>query len=110
MLRLNVDRNRLRADGQDLAFVTIEARDRRGVWQPWSTARVTVQVDGAGSLAALGTGDLTTLESYTASERALYQGRAMAVIRTAERAGPIEITVSAPGMAPARAKLKATRP
>lgn len=109
-LRLTVDRKRLRADGQDLAFVTIEALDRRGVWQPHATNRVTVSVEGAGTLAALGSGDLTALDSYAGPERALFQGRALAVIRAGDQAGKIRLVVSAPGLPTTKVTLRAARP
>ena len=109
-LRLTVDRDRLRADGQDLAFIAIEALDRRGTWQPVATPRVTVRVDGAGSLAGLGSGDVTSLDSYAGPERTLHQGRALAVIRTGTAPGRITVTVTAPGFAPAKLSLKSVRP
>lgn len=109
-LRLTVDRKRLRADGQDLAFVTIEALDRRGVWQPQATNRVSVSVEGAGALVALGSGDLTALDSYAGSERALFEGRALAVIRASDQPGKISLVVSAPGLPTAKVTLRATRP
>lgn len=109
-LRLTVDRDRLHADGQDLAFVTIEALDARGVWQPQAAPRVTVTVAGAGTLAALGTGDLTSTDGYTGPERALHQGRALAVIRTGDRPGRITLTVTAPGLPAAKLVLKSVRP
>ncbi len=109
-LRLTVDRAHLRADGQDLAFVTVEALDRQGVWQPHATPRVTVRVEGAGTLAALGSGDLTAMDSYAGSECALYQGRALAVVRAADRPGKITMTVSAPGLPPAKLALRSARP
>jgi beta-galactosidase len=109
-LRLSVDRSRLRADGQDLAFVTIEALDQQGVWQPWATPRVRVEVAGAGTLAALGSGDLASLDSYAGPERTLYQGRALAVVRAGKRAGHIVVTISAPGFDPVKVKLKTINP
>lgn len=105
-LRLRVDRERLRADGRDLAFVHIEAQDRRGVWQPWAEPRVAVTVDGAGELAALGSGDLTSFDSYVGAERTLYQGRALAVVRAGEAPGKVRVTVAAPGFEPARATIR----
>lgn len=109
-LRLTVDRDRPRADGQDLAFVTIEALDAKGVWQPQAMPRVTVTVTGAGTLAALGTGDLASADGYTGPERALHQGRALAVVRTGDRPGRITVTVTAPGLPAAKLTLKSVRP
>ncbi len=109
-LRLSVDDERVRADGQDLIFVTIEAIDRRGVWQPHATPRVTLSIEGAGTLAALGSGDLTSLDSYAGSVRDLYQGRALAVIRATDQPGRITLCVSAPGFPVAKLTLKSDRP
>lgn len=109
-LRLSVDRKRLRADGQDLAFIGIEAQDDRGNWQPWATPRVSVRVEGDASLAALGTADLTALESYAGPERTLHEGRALAVVRVGERPGRIRVTVTAPGFEPVGVTLRSARP
>jgi beta-galactosidase len=100
----------VRANGQDLVYVTIEAIDRRGVWQPNATPRVTVSVDGPGVLAGLGSGDLTSFESYAGTERTLYQGRALAVIRATDLPGRITVTVSASGFPPAKITLKSDHP
>jgi beta-galactosidase len=109
-LRLRVDRGRLIADGQDLAFVSIEALDRHGFRQPHATPRVTVRVEGAGILAGLGSGDLTSTDPYAGPERALFQGRALAVVRATDQPGKITLIVTAPGMPPAKLTLRSARP
>jgi len=100
--RLTADRTKLRAGGQDLAFVTVEAVDGHGVWHPAATPRVTFAVEGAGSLAAAGTGDPAAMESYASDIHPLFQGRALAVVRTGATPGKITLTVTAPGVAPAQ--------
>jgi beta-galactosidase len=109
-LRLTTDRVKLRADGQDLAFVTVEALDKNGTWNPTATTAVNFTVTGAGTLAGAGTGDLTTMESYTAGAWHLFQGRALVVVRTTGQAGSITLTATAPGIATATAKLKSGQP
>jgi beta-galactosidase len=109
-LRLRADRAVLRADGQDLAFVTIEALDRQGVWQPQAEQRLSVRVEGAGTLAALGSGDLTAIDTYAGPTRSLYQGRALAVVRAGTRPGKIALVVEAPGLPVAKLLLKTTSP
>jgi len=99
-LRATVDHAELGAGGQDVAFVTIEAIDAKGQWQPWASQEVEVQVSGAGRLVGLGTANVRdTLELYTASKCRLFQGRALAVIRTGRDSGAIAVRVSAPGLA-----------
>jgi len=107
-LRTTVDRSTLRADGQDLAFITIEAVDSNGQWRPWSDQKVTVQVTGAGLLAGLGTGNThDSLECYSDSEWRLYQGRALAIVRTLSEPGEITVRVSAASLAEVELKLTA---
>lgn len=109
-LRLTADRTALHADGSDLAFVTVEAVDRRGVWQPTSAAEVKFAVDGAGSLAAVGNGDLTAMASYAGGAFPLFQGRALAVVQTTTTAGRIVLRATAPGLPPAELVLHSTAP
>ncbi|WP_197456772.1 glycoside hydrolase family 2 TIM barrel-domain containing protein [Cephaloticoccus primus] len=121
-LRASVDRDRstdersaskasrptLSADGQDLAFVTIEAVDAAGQWQPWAAQKIDVQVSGAGRLAGLGTGNVRdSLELYTGSACTLFQGRALAVIRAGKTPGPITLRISAPGLGSTELELHA---
>lgn len=108
--RLTVDRARLHRGGQDLAFVTIEAVDAAGLRQSQDATRLTVDIAGAGSLAALGNGDLTSFDSYLGPHCSLYQGRALAVVRSGAATGGITLTVSAPGFVPARVTLKTVKP
>jgi len=109
-LQLTVDRAKLRADGQDLAYITIEAIDKNGEWQPHATPRVIVRVEGMGSLVALGSGDMTANESYTEKAQKLYQGRALAIVRAEELPGKITLTVNTPGLPTAKLTLKTFRP
>jgi beta-galactosidase len=100
-LRLTADRTQLRADGQDLAFVTVEVVDTQGVVVTPSAASVSCSVDGAGTLAGVGNGDPTTLETCQADPHRVFQGRSLVVVRTRGQPGPIRLTVSSPGLEPA---------
>lgn len=106
-LRLSADNSRLRPGAQDVAFVTIEALDARGARVPTANHPVTVEVTGAAKLIALGSADLTSMESHLGPTRSLYQGRALAVIRTLEKGGEIVVRVSAPGMKTTTLNLRA---
>lgn len=104
-LRLTADRASLRADGQDLSFVTIEALDAAGQPHPNAEHLCSFRLDGAGSLAAVGNGDMTSEEPYQGTQRRLFHGRALAVIRSARRAGAITLTATAPGLKPAQVRI-----
>lgn len=108
--RLSVDRPKLRADGQDLAYVVIEAVDAKGQANPQASLSASVEVTGAGTLAALGTGDPESVESFLATKRTLFQGRAVAIVRASRTPGSIQVRVSAPGLETVTAVLRTESP
>jgi beta-galactosidase len=97
-LRLTVDRASIAADGQDLAFVTVEALDADGRVQPSADAEVRFAVSGPGAIAAVGNGDSTSDEPYVGTHRALFNGRALVVLRASKTVGSIELRATAPGL------------
>jgi len=105
-LRLRSDRARLRADGQDLAFVTVEVVDAQGQLVPQADRPARFALEGPAAMAGIGSGDMASRESYRANPHRVYQGRAIVVIRAAERAGTIKLSATAEGMAPAEITLR----
>ncbi len=105
-IRLTADRTRLTADGQDLAFVTVELVDRRGNVIPSADQQLTLRVTGAGSLAAVANGNMLDMDSYAAhvpsatntARRHLWKGRALAVVRTGHQSGRITLRVTGAGL------------
>ena len=99
-IRLSVDRRRIQADGDDLAYVTAELVDAKGhpTYMPAADKLLTFKVDGAGVLAGVGNGDPTALESFQSGKRSTFHGRAVAVIRSGRKAGTIRMDVSGAGM------------
>ena len=97
-LRLTPDRSTLHADGEDLSFVTVEAVDAQGRLQPNAASEVRFTISGPGTIIAVGNGDGTSKESYQGDHRALFEGRALVVVRTSRTAGSIRLAASAPGM------------
>ncbi len=104
-LRLTPARTDLRADGQDLGFVTLEVVDAGGRVVPQAELPVRVALEGPAVIAGIGSGDLTSRESYRANPHRLYQGRGIVVIRTDARAGRITLTATATGTGPAEIAL-----
>jgi beta-galactosidase len=97
-LRLAADRMVLQADGQDLAFVTVEAVDANGRPDLHAAQEAQFEISGPGVIAAVGNGDAQDADSYHSDRRKLYQGRAIVVIRTTRQSGPIKLTVKSPGL------------
>jgi beta-galactosidase len=98
-VRLTVDRATIGADGQDLAFVTVEAVDAQGRLVTPAAQQVTFAIEGPGTIAAVGNGDGTSDEPYVGTTRRLYQGRALVVVRATRTAGAIVVSANAAGLA-----------
>src|SRR5262249_47365240 len=67
-LSLNVDRRSVKADGHDLAFVTVRLTDQAGLLAPRSKNRIRLKISGPGEIGAFDNGDATSHESFQAKE------------------------------------------
>ena len=106
-LKLTPDRSLLRADGQDLSFVTVEAVDAKGRRDPNANHEVHFKLTGPGSIAGLGNANLKSTESYVGTKCHLYRGRALVVIRTTRETGSLVLTAKSEGLAGASATVQA---
>jgi beta-galactosidase len=105
-LRLTPDRSVLHADGQDLSFITVEAADAEGNFQPNADQEVTFNLSGDGTLAGVANGDLDSADSYQGKSRKLFHGRALVVVRATHKAGAVEIQATAGGLTEAQTKIE----
>jgi len=97
-IRLTADRTALKADRNDLAYVTVEVVDAQGRVVPDATVPVTFAINGAGSLAAVGNGNPTDMASFQQPQRTTYRGRCLAIVRPSETGGRLTIKASAAGL------------
>ncbi len=101
-LRLGADRTELTADGQDLSFITVEAVDAGGNFQPNGDQMVRFAVDGPATIAGMASGDYGEVEEYQGDQRQLFHGRAEIVIRSTRTPGAIAVDASADGLGEGR--------
>jgi beta-galactosidase len=106
-LTATAERDAIRADDTDLAYITITLDDTEGNLAGHRDRLVSVEVSGAGVLSALGSGDPRTEEPFGASQCTTFDGRALAIVRPTGP-GDIEIRVSADGCEPVAATVTAT--
>ena len=81
----------IRADENDLAFITISVADNAGIIDVLDNTAVTVTVSGNGVLQGHGSADPKSEDDYASSVCTTFLGQALAVIRPT---GPGEIKVS----------------
>src|SRR5207253_1758907 len=101
------DRAAIRSDGQDLSFVAVEAVDGNGHLQPNADAQVDFAINGPGVIAGVGTGNTKSPEPYQATQRSLFNGRALVIIRSAGKPGPIKLTAKSKGLSETSVTLNA---
>lgn len=97
----SANRSSLQANGDDLAYITIQVADKDGNILPTDTREVKFTVKGAGSYEATANGDPTSLNSFQAPSNRLFSGAATAIVRSADAPGTLTFTVSAKGVKPA---------
>jgi beta-galactosidase len=108
-LRASVDRTELRADGQDLAFVTVQVTDAQGQPVPRADNRLQFSLEGPGEIVATDNGDATDLEAFPSLTRKAFSGQALAIVRTrAGQAGALRVQVQAVGLGATSASLRSS--
>ena len=105
-IRLTADHTSLKADGQDLAFITVELLDAKGIPNPIASTSLTAKVKGSATLLAFGNADTKDLDRYTDAEHKTWKGRALLVVKSKRKAGTAEVTVSGGGLTIGKMKLK----
>lgn len=105
-LRLTADHNAIAADGEDLAFITVEAVDAQGRLQYEANQQVHLTIEGPGRIAGLGNGDGKSTASYQGDTLTLFNGRALVIVRSSRKAGEIKVAGTAPGLANAAVTIK----
>ena len=97
-LRLTADRSKIRADRNDLSYVTVEVVDQEGRVVPNAQVPVRFHVSGVGELAATGTTAPDDAVSFRAPLRKTYQGRCLAILRPTAESGKITLKAEADGL------------
>lgn len=93
-LKLSADRTRLRADGDDLCFVTVSLVDKDGNEIPTADDNLTFEVTGAGHFRAACNGDATSLQPFTKPEMRLFSGKLVVVVQASDSPGTIILNVN----------------
>ncbi|HEY5042298.1 MAG TPA: DUF4982 domain-containing protein, partial [Verrucomicrobiae bacterium] len=105
-VRLTVDRSTIRADREDLAFVTVEITDADGRLVPDATNLVHFKLTGPGELAAVGSGAPNVMESFRQPQHTAWHGRCLVILRPQGEAGKIALTAEADGLKAATIVIK----
>lgn len=106
-VKLAADRTALRADNQDLSYVTVELLDAKGHRHPKAENLVQFELSGPGKIIGVGNANPVSLESYQQLKRKAWQGRCLVVMKAGKAKGPITLKAKAAGLPVATITLRA---
>ena len=103
---LNADRTSIKADGEDISFVTVSVVDKNGIPCPTATDQLNFEVKGTGKFKAVCNGDATSLEVFHEPTMKLFSGKLVVLVQALKEAGEIELTVNGKNLKKATINLK----
>jgi len=105
-LRLVADRAAIRADRNDLAYVTVEILDAAGNLLPDAANLVRFTLNGPGELAAVGSGAPNVPESFRQPRHTAFHGRCLAILRPQGPTGKLVLHAEADGLSAAEVTVR----
>ena len=97
---VTLDRTAVKADAQDLVYLTVELFDAAGTrtYARAADRKVSVSARGSVVVAGVGNGDPTDASSFQSGARKTFHGRLVAVLRATGQAGPATVDVEVEGL------------
>ena len=94
-LGASADRDAIRSDGDDLAFITVRVTDHSGLTVPDADHPIRFAIEGPGEIVATDNGDPTNLVPFASHERAAFNGLCLVIIRgIPDQPGAITVTAT----------------
>jgi beta-galactosidase len=106
-IRLSADRDRIKSDGQDLSYITVELTGEDGIRNPKAENLVSFEVEGPGTIAGVGNANPTSLESFQQPVRKAWRGRCMVIVKSDTIPGKTTLKASSQGLATGILELEA---
>lgn len=107
-LDASADREEIAADGADLAYITVDIKDKDGRIVPDAANNVKFTVEGEGKLVGVDNGKQDDHQSYQDDNRAAFNGQLVAIVQSTKTDGEIKVTASADGLESASVTVKTT--
>lgn len=105
-IELSTDYPLLKADGKDLAYVTLKIVDKDGNLCPTDGRLVNFKVKGAGKYRASANGDPTCLDLFHLPRMHVFSGMLTVIVQSGEKSGEIELQASAKGVKTGKITIK----
>ncbi len=97
-IRLTADRSEIKADRNDLSYVTVEVTDENGELVPDANLPVQFTISGAGELAGVENGNPSDMKSFRTPKVTSFKGKCLVILRPSGVAGEIKLTAQSEGL------------
>jgi beta-galactosidase len=97
-LALLADRQKISADGQDVALIQVQVLDAQGRVVPVAGSPIEFQFSGSGKLIGVGNGDPSSHEADKADRRRAFNGLCMAIVQSTRKSGEVRLVANSPGL------------
>lgn len=97
-IEMKADRDQIKADGNDLSFVTVKILDKDGNLVPYADNLVNFKISGEGKIIGVDNGSETSHEPFKANYRKAFNGLCLVVIQSDNKSGKITLTASSNGL------------
>jgi beta-galactosidase len=106
ILLAGADRKTIRADGKDLAFITIQIADNKKRLVPRSDNLVKFSIEGPGEIVATDNGDPTDMTPFSSHDRKAFNGLTLVIVRSYNgKSGVISVKAKSPELRDAEIKI-----
>jgi beta-galactosidase len=104
-LVVTADHSSIKADGNDLSYLTVDVVDAKGVIVPDADNLVKFQVEGSGTIIGVDNGDPVSHESFKAPQRKAFHGKCLVVVQSGDKPGIVKLTASSEGLTAAAVEI-----
>jgi len=108
-IELTPDLTTIGSAGRQVSTIEVHVLDGNGNRIPDADLTVSFEVTDSGRLLAVGSADLTDTNPVAASQVKLYQGQAVATVRSGTEPGRLTLRATAPGVAPSEVIITVVR-
>ncbi len=105
-IKLTADRPEIKADPNDLSYITAEVVDADNNPVPDAEVMINFEISGNGQIAGVGSGSPTDMSSFQQPQKRTWHGKCLAIIRPKGPAGKIIVTAKVEGLKDGVAEIK----
>src|SRR5690606_218482 len=97
-IQLISDKKELKADGNDLIFVTVNILDDKNILVPKADNLVQFEITGGGKIVGVDNGYQASMEAFKANKRKAYNGKCLVIIQSNYKNEPVTLKATSEGL------------